>query len=52
MVVPLDNLQEQCGPVLHGFGEDLKEVALVVKINQDFQFLGKKRSVLEEKEAE
>lgn len=43
MVVPLDNLQKQGWPVLHGLGEDLKEVALVVEINQDFQFLEKKQ---------
>lgn len=42
MVVPLDNLQKQGWPVLHGLGEDLKEVALVVEINQDFQFLGRR----------
>lgn len=44
MVVSLDNLQEQGGPVLHGFGEDLKEIALVVKVDQDFQFLKRKTS--------
>lgn len=44
MVVSLDHLQEQGGPVLHGFGEDLKEIALVVKVNQDFQFLKRRTS--------
>lgn len=39
VVVPLDDLQEKGWSVLHRFGEDLEEVALVVKINQDFQFL-------------
>lgn len=33
MVVPLDDLQEEGGSILHGFGEDLEEVALVVKVN-------------------
>lgn len=33
MVVALDDLQEQGWPVLHGFGEDLQEVALVVKVH-------------------
>lgn len=39
VVVPLDDLQEKGWSVLHRFGEDLEEVALVIKINQDFQFL-------------
>lgn len=39
VVVPLDDLQEKGWSVLHRFGEDLEEVALVVEIHQDFQFL-------------
>ena len=39
MVVPLDDLQEHSGPVLHGFGEDLQQVAIVVVVNQDLQLL-------------
>lgn len=39
VVVPLDDLQEKGWSVLHRFGEDLQEVALVVEIDQDFQFL-------------
>lgn len=35
VVVPLDDLQEKGWSVLHRFGEDLEEVALVVEINQD-----------------
>lgn len=41
VVVPLDDLQEKGWSVLHRFGEDLEEVALVVEVNQDFQFLGR-----------
>ncbi len=33
MVVPLNDLQEKGRSVLHRFGEDLKKVALVIKIN-------------------
>lgn len=33
VVVPLNDLQEKRRPVLHGFGEDLKEVTFVVKIH-------------------
>lgn len=43
MVFSLDDLQKESWPVLHGFSEDLKEVALVVKINQDSQFLKRKK---------
>lgn len=40
MVVALNNFQEECGPVLHGLGEDLQEVAFLVVVHQDFQLLG------------
>lgn len=33
VVVPLNDLQEKRWSVLHRLGEDLKEVALVIKIN-------------------
>ena len=33
----LDDLQEQGGPVLHGLGEDLQQVAVVVKVHQNTQ---------------
>ena len=39
MVVPLDDLQEEGGAVLHGLGEDLQQVAVVVKVHQDLQTL-------------
>ncbi len=35
MVVSLNDLQEQCGSVLQGFGEDLEEVAIVIKVHQN-----------------
>ena len=40
MVVPLDRLQEQSRPVLHYLGEDLKQVALVIIVDQNVQLLG------------
>lgn len=39
MVVPLDDLQEDRGSVLNRFGEDLEQVAFLIKIHQDLQFL-------------
>lgn len=33
VVVSLYDLQEEGGPVLHGLGEDLKQVAIVVIIH-------------------
>ena len=39
MVVPLDDLQEERGSVLHGLGEDLEEVATIVVVNQNVQLL-------------
>lgn len=33
VVVPLDDLQEESGSVLHRFGEDLEQVALIIKIH-------------------
>lgn len=40
--MPLDDLQEDCGSVLNWFGEDLEQVAFLIKIHQDFQFLEKR----------
>lgn len=40
VVVALDDFQEECGPVLHGLGEDLKEIAFLIVVYQDFQRLG------------
>ena len=37
MVVSLYNLQKEGGAVLHGLGEDLKEVAIVVKVHKNLQ---------------
>ena len=39
MVVSLDDLQEDGGAVLHEFGEDLQQVALIIVVNQDVQTL-------------
>ncbi len=39
MVVPFDHLKEESWTILHGFGEDLKQVAIVIKIHQNIQFL-------------
>ena len=39
MVVPLDDLYEDGGSVLHGLGEDLQQVAVVVVVDQDLQLL-------------
>ena len=39
MVVPLDDLYEDGGSVLHGLGEDLQQVAVVVIVDQDLQLL-------------
>ena len=39
VVVPLDDLDEDGGPVLHRLGEDLQQVAVVVIVDQDLEFL-------------
>ena len=39
VVVALDDFQEECGPVLHRFTKDLQQVAVVIVIDQDLQFL-------------
>ena len=39
MIVSLDDLEEQSGSVFDWLGEDLKEVALVIVVDQDLQFL-------------
>ena len=39
MVVPLNDLDEQRGPVLHGFAEDLEQIALVIKVHKNLEFL-------------
>lgn len=39
MVVALDNLVEERGPVLNRLGEDLEQVALIVVVDQDVQAL-------------
>ena len=46
MVVALDDFQEERGPVLHRFGEDLQEVAFLVVVHQDFQLLGGRQGAL------
>lgn len=33
VVVSFYDLQEECGTILHGLGEDLKQVAIVIKIH-------------------
>ena len=39
MVVSLDHLEKDSWPVLHGLREDLQEIAIVIVINQNLQFL-------------
>ena len=39
MVMSLNDLQEECRPVLHWLGEDLQQVAFVIKVHQDMQLL-------------
>ena len=39
VVVSLDDLQEEGGAVLHGLGEDLQQVALVIVVHQDLKTL-------------
>ena len=39
VVVPLDDLDEDGGPVLHWLGEDLQQVAVVVIVDQDLELL-------------
>ena len=39
MVVSLDDLQKEGGAVLHGLGEDLQQVAVVIVVDQDVQVL-------------
>ena len=39
MVVPLDDLNEDGGPVLEGLGEDLQQVPVVVVVDEDPQLL-------------
>src|ERR1700677_3664749 len=41
----LDNLEEQGRPVLYRFGEDLKQIAFVIPVNQDTQ-LFQRREIL------
>lgn len=43
--MPLDDLQKDRGSVLNWFGEDLEQVAFLIKIHQDFQFLEKRNRV-------
>lgn len=43
MIVPLNDLKEQSGSVLHDFGEDLKQVTIVIVIDQNVKFLKLKR---------
>lgn len=39
MVIALNDLQEDCGSVLNRFSEDLEQIAFLIKVNKDFQFL-------------
>lgn len=39
VVVALNDFQKERGPVLHGLGEDLQEVAFLIVVHQDFQLL-------------
>ena len=39
MVVSFDDLQEEGWSVLHWLGEDLEQVAIVIIVHQDIQFL-------------
>ena len=39
MIVALDNFQKYRRPILHRFGEYLQQVAILVVIHQDLQFL-------------
>ena len=39
VVVSLDDLQEEGQAILHGLGEDLQQVAIVVKVYQNLQTL-------------
>merc|ERR1719384_1180422 len=39
MVVSLNDLKEDSWPILHGLGEDLQKIAIVIIINQNLQFL-------------
>lgn len=43
VIVALDDFQEERGPILHGLGEDLQEVAFLVVVYQDFQLLGRRQ---------
>lgn len=39
VVEPLNDFNEQRGPVLHVLSEDLQQVTLVIKVHQNPQFL-------------
>lgn len=39
MVVPLNDLDEQGGSVFTRLAEDLQQVAILIEINEDVQFL-------------
>ena len=39
VVVPLDDLKENSGPILHRLSEDLQQVAIIVIVNEDLEFL-------------
>ena len=34
VIVSFDDFKEECGSILHGLGEDLEQVAIVIKVNQ------------------
>ena len=45
-VVSLDNFQEEGGSILHVFGEQLQQVAIVIEIHENVQFLQLKNTSL------
>jgi hypothetical protein len=45
MVAPLDDFQKQCRPVLHVFGENLQQIAIIVVVDQNVKLLINKSTV-------
>jgi hypothetical protein len=39
MIMSLNDLEEKCRSVLNWFGENLKKIALVIVVNQNFELL-------------
>jgi hypothetical protein len=39
VIVPLNDLKEECWAILHVLGEDLQKIAIFIIVHKDLQFL-------------